>query len=200
MLRLISRLAATAVAIPAAIQEGHTLWTYTHTHSIQRNGRGPWAKQTSLWPSVLLFSIALLTAILGIAITISYLFSIKAANRVSSVQDKLSIGNEVGHVIVWIGVAIAYRVGKNGKDLWGWACSPLAEKIQGGFEGVVDFEKVCSRGVSLSWSLTQQGLFEHWLTGLESSVGIISCRSGGQYLQRGGALYGVSTDEGKEGA
>jgi hypothetical protein len=152
MLRLISRLAATAVAIPAAVQEGRTLFTYSTTHDVQRNGRGPWAKHTQLWPSILLFSISVITAILGIAITIAYLISIRAANKVSAVQDKISIANEVGHVIVWVGVAIAYRLGKNGKDLWGWACSPLADKIQVNFEDVVRFDKVCSRGVSnFSW-------------------------------------------------
>lgn len=149
MLRLISRLAATAVAIPTAVQEGITLFTYATTHDVQRGGRGPWAKQTQLWPSILLFTVAVITAILGVAITVAYLVSIKAANKVSSVQDKLSIVNEVGHVVVWIGVAIAYRAGKNGKDLWGWACSPLAEKIQGNFKNVVDFDRVCSRGVRL---------------------------------------------------
>jgi hypothetical protein len=51
-------------------------------------------------------------------------------------------------VITWIVVAILYRVGKTGDDLWGWACSPVAERIQPGFEGLVNFGSVCSRGVS----------------------------------------------------
>jgi uncharacterized BrkB/YihY/UPF0761 family membrane protein len=148
MLRLISRLAATAVAIPTAVQEGMSLFTYATTRNIQRDGRGPWAKHTRLWPSILLFSVSVITAFLGIVITIAYMISIKAANKVSSVQDKISITNEIGHVLVWVGVAIAYRMGKNGKDLWGWACSPIAEKIQPNFESIVHFDSVCSRGVS----------------------------------------------------
>lgn len=47
------------------------------------------------------------------------------------------------------------QAGKNGHDLWGWACSPLAHKIQPNFQGLVDFDKVCNRGVclvSVKWS------------------------------------------------
>jgi len=40
-------------------------------------------------------------------------------------------------------------VGKNGHDLWGWACSPLAAQLQPTFEGVVNFDSVCKRGVCL---------------------------------------------------
>lgn len=61
---------------------------------------------------------------------------------------------DVTHLAVWIGVAVAYRVAKNGKDLWGWACSPIAQDIQPNFEGVVNFKNVCDRGVCdlASWS------------------------------------------------
>lgn len=49
--------------------------------------------------------------------------------------------------MVWIGVAIAYRAGRTGNDLSGWACSPSADKIQANFEGIVDFDKICTTGV-----------------------------------------------------
>jgi hypothetical protein len=41
-------------------------------------------------------------------------------------------------------------MGKNGHDLWGWACSDTADEIQQNFEGVVDFDMVCNRGVCSS--------------------------------------------------
>ena len=74
--------------------------------------------------------------------------SIRHANAVALVQTWFVSLVEGAHVITWIVVAIMYRVGKDGHDLWGWACSPIAERIQPGFEGLVDFGSVCSRGVS----------------------------------------------------
>jgi hypothetical protein len=78
----------------------------------------------------------------------AYTRSIRHANAVALVQTWFVSLVEAAHIITWIVVAILYRVGKTGKDLWGWACSPGAQKIQHNFEGVVHFEDVCSRGVS----------------------------------------------------
>ena len=147
ILRFISRLAATAIAIVTASQEAVTFSTYLKTRNTQRDGRGPWAKETSLWPTIMLLAISAITAILGFLIVIAYLFSIKKANTISSVQSGASMVIELAHIIIWIIVAILYRVGKTGKDLWGWACSPLAEHIQSNFDNVVHFNTVCDRGV-----------------------------------------------------
>jgi hypothetical protein len=152
-LRLISRLAATSIAFATASQEGLTLRSYFTTHNVIRSGRGPWANDTRLWSSILLFSISVITIIFGLIIILAYFISVKAANSVSSVQSKFAIAVEVGHIAMWIGVAVAYRVAKNGHDLWGWACSPLAQKLQPNFQGVVQFNNVCQRGTR-SWHLT----------------------------------------------
>jgi len=152
-LRLISRLAATSIAFATASQEGLTLHSFLTTHDVTRGGRGPWARDTQLWSSILLFSISVITVFLGIIMILAYCISIKAANSVSSLQSKFAIAIEVGHIAMWIGVAVAYRVAKNGHDLWGWACSPLAQKLQPNFQGVVQFNAVCQRG-SRSWHLT----------------------------------------------
>jgi len=152
ILRFISRLAATAIAIVTASQEAVTFSTYLKTRNTQRDGRGPWAKETSLWPTIMLLAISAITAILGLLIVIAYLISIKTANAISSVQFGASMIIELAHIVIWVIVAILYRVGKTGKDLWGWACSPLAENIQPDFENVVHFDAVCSRGSS-SWHL-----------------------------------------------
>lgn len=72
---------------------------------------------------------------------------VKAANKIHSFEFIFETGVEGGHVLLWIIVAVLYRVGKTGHDLWGWACSPLAEKIQPNFEGIVNFDQVCKRGV-----------------------------------------------------
>jgi hypothetical protein len=131
-----------------ASQEAVTFSTYLKTRNTQRDGRGPWAKETSLWPTIMLLAISAITAILGLMIIIAYLISVKRANRISSVQSVTGWVIEVAHIVIWIVVAILYRVGKTGKDLWGWACSPLAKNIQPNFNNVVHFNKVCNRGVS----------------------------------------------------
>lgn len=94
-----------------------------------------------------MFATSLITALLGISIVIAYFFSVKVANTISGISGIISIVVEVVHLSIWFGVAVAYRVAKNGKDLWGWACSPVAEKIQPNFEGIVNFKNVCARGV-----------------------------------------------------
>lgn len=80
----------------------------------------------------------------------AYAYSIRRANNIATVQSWFIWIVETVHILTWIVVAVLYRVGKTGKDLWGWACSPVAEKIQPTFEGVVNFNKICSRGVSSS--------------------------------------------------
>lgn len=80
-------------------------------------------------------------------IVIAYLISLKKANAISSVQSVASVIIELAHIIIWIVAAVLYRVGKTGKDLWGWACSPLAKNIQPSFNNVVHFNQVCTRGV-----------------------------------------------------
>ncbi|EKD16732.1 hypothetical protein MBM_05201 [Drepanopeziza brunnea f. sp. 'multigermtubi' MB_m1] len=128
-LRLLSRLAGTAIAIAIVAQEGQTLYAFYTTHTTIRSGRGPWAKETQLWSSLLMFCLSLITALLGVGMVIAYYFSIKAANTIAGVQVGIVIVVDVGHLVVWIVVAVAYRVAKNGRDLWGWACSPIAEGI-----------------------------------------------------------------------
>lgn len=152
ILRFVSRLAATVVSVVTTTQEIVTLRTYLSTRNVQRGGRGPWAKQTSLWPTIMLLSASGITTILGVVILIAYLTSIKKANKVSTAETWVSVTVEVAHIILWIVVAILYRLGKNGKDLWGWACSPVAQGIQSNFSNVLHFDAVCSRGAS-SWHL-----------------------------------------------
>jgi hypothetical protein len=155
ILKIFYRVATTTLALATATQEGRTLFAFLTTHDTLRSTpssptpRGPWAKGTQLWSSILLFSISVLTSILDIASLVAYVISgIKKANEISQTLSKIQIGVVVGHLGIWVGVAIAYRVAKNGRDLWGWACSPLAGQIQPSFEGLVDFRDICERSVS----------------------------------------------------
>ncbi|KAH6724931.1 hypothetical protein DL95DRAFT_525980 [Leptodontidium sp. 2 PMI_412] len=153
-LRLLARLAGTAIALTTVSQEGQTIHTFLTTQDTMRGGRGPWAKQTELWSSIMMFALSLITALLGFGIIIAYFFSIKAANTVAGIQGGISMAVDITHLIIWVAVAIAYRVAKNGaKDLWGWACSPIAQDIQPNFEGIVNFKNVCDRGQK-TWALS----------------------------------------------
>ena len=112
-----------------------------------RGGRGPWAKQTSLWPAIMLLSVSAISVLMGSLILTAYAHSIRTANNVALFQTWFVSLVEGAHIVTWIVVAVLYRTGKTGKDLWGWACSPGAQKIQVNFEGIVNFNSVCSRGV-----------------------------------------------------
>lgn len=95
-------------------------------------------------------TISLLTIILSSLVILGYIRDgVRKANQISHVETYFSIVIDVCHVAIWVVVAVLYRVGKTGHDLWGWACSPLAEQIQPNFYGIVDFKDVCKRGVSL---------------------------------------------------
>ncbi|PVH87620.1 hypothetical protein DL98DRAFT_251731 [Cadophora sp. DSE1049] len=152
-LRLLSRLAGTAIALTTLSQEGQTIHSFLTTQDTIRGGRGPWAKQTELWSSIMMFALSLITALLGFGIIIAYFFSIKAANTVAGIQGGIGMAVDITHLAIWIAVAVAYRVAKNGKDLWGWACSPVAQNIQPNFEGIVNFKNVCDRGEK-TWALS----------------------------------------------
>lgn len=91
------------------------------------------------------------TILLGLMILAAYTWgSIRSANKVNTLQTIITVIVELTHIGLWIAVSVLYREGKTGKDLWGWACSGAADNIQKNFEGVVDFDKVCKRGVSCS--------------------------------------------------
>ncbi|CZR68668.1 uncharacterized protein PAC_18567 [Phialocephala subalpina] len=148
-LRFFARFFATALAVPTLILETQTLTTFYSTHNTIRDGRGPWAKQTSLWPAIMLVSASGVTVLLGLLILAAYTWgSVRSANKVNTMQTTVTVVVELVHIGLWIAVSVLYREGKNGKDLWGWACSGAADKIQKNFEGVVDFNKVCNRGTS----------------------------------------------------
>ncbi|KAK0121840.1 hypothetical protein ONS95_010120 [Cadophora gregata] len=152
ILRLISRLLGTVLAGATLYLESRTIYSYATTHTIMRNNRGPWARQTSLWPSIMLLASSGISIIIGLLTMAAYTRSIRAANNINFYETIISYTIEVTHILSWIVVAVLYRTGKTGHDLWGWACSPLARKIEPSFEGVVDFATVCRRGTT-NWAL-----------------------------------------------
>jgi hypothetical protein len=135
------------------VQEGRTVVLYYQTRNDMQmtpdstTPRGPWARQTQVWSSLLLFSSSVVTSLLGVLSVFAYAISTKTSNAVSSLQTKFGIAVEAVHVLIWVAVAAAYRLARNGNDLWGWSCSLMADNIQPTFEGVVNFGSVCDRSV-----------------------------------------------------
>jgi hypothetical protein len=153
ILRVISRTLLTILTLAMTVQEGRTVVTYYQTRNDMQmtpdssTPRGPWAQQTQVWSSLLLFSTSVVTSLLGVLSVFAYAVSTKTSNAVSSLQTKFGIAVEAVHVLVWVAVAAAYRLARNGNDLWGWSCSLMADNIQPTFEGVVNFGSVCDRSV-----------------------------------------------------
>jgi hypothetical protein len=157
VLRIVSRTCTAIFSTAVTVMMAMSLEKFRTTRNIYIGGRTAWAKNTKIWPTVMLFSVALITLILNLIILIAYLRSIKAANRVSTMSSIFGFLVFGGHVVVWIAAAVLYRYGKdtNGvsNDLWGWSCSEGADKIQETFQNVVNFDAVCNRSVSLPYPL-----------------------------------------------
>ncbi|KAI9771445.1 MAG: hypothetical protein M1840_002065 [Geoglossum simile] len=151
VLRIVSRTSTAIFSIAVMVMMAMTLEKFMTTRDTYINGRTAWAKNTKLWPTIMLFSVALTTLVINLVILIAYLRSVKAANRVSVLSTAFGLLVFGGHVVVWVATAVLYRYGKdtNGvsNDLWGWACSKGADKIQENFKTVVNFQAVCNRSV-----------------------------------------------------
>ena len=153
MLRIVSRTCAAFFSIAVTAMMGMSLEKFRTTRNTYIGGRTAWAKHTKLWPTIMLFSVALATLILNLFILIGYLRGIKVANRISTMSSIFGLLVFSGHVTGWVCAAVLYRYGKDTKgvsnDLWGWACSRGADKIQETFRDVVNFNSVCNRSVGL---------------------------------------------------
>jgi hypothetical protein len=112
--------------------------------------RGPWAKNTKLWPTTVLLVTSTLSFIISAIVMASYLRGVRAANAAHDYGSYLGFGIFAAHVGMWIATAVVYRTGKDGNDLWGWSCDERAMRIQKPFENVIDFKRYCNVQTS-SW-------------------------------------------------
>ena len=160
ILKLLTRLMTLGLAIYGVASQALTLEKYLTTRGIIRNNRDPWAKDTYIWPTILLLSTSALTVLVSVATIASYCFSgVKGANTISSRAGvPTTVTENLAHLAVWITTAVGYKLGKTGSDLWGWTCDPKADAIQDIFPEV-NFSFLC--GVQTgSWvvSLAQVAL------------------------------------------
>ncbi|KAI9847302.1 MAG: hypothetical protein M1837_002889 [Sclerophora amabilis] len=147
ILRVVFRVLNAIVALAITGIMAAVLGKFLATRDVIIDGRNAWAKDTKLWPSIMLFAIAGVSLILNVAILLSYKRSVKAANKAAMISAVFTGLEWTAEVVVWCLAASLYRYGKDtdGKsnDLWGWACSQGAAKIQEKFDDVVQFKPYC---------------------------------------------------------
>lgn len=121
------------------------LYKFYTTKNHMVNGRGPWAEDTKLWPTWLLFAASGVTLVITVASLVMVCCSKKA--RKSSLVW-LTVAKYAVHIFAWLAVTAFYRMGKTGSDLWGWSCGDKAAAIQSEFQSQVDFSGLCNIQVS----------------------------------------------------
>ncbi|KAK5089309.1 hypothetical protein LTR70_007106 [Exophiala xenobiotica] len=107
----------------------------------------PWAKHTKLWPTIMLLAASGATVLLSFATLVAFYRLSKKKNTMFSILYNLI------HIGAWVVVAVLYRVGKTGEDLWGWSCSSKAEKIQSLYKDKLDFSALCETQTA-SWHVS----------------------------------------------
>ena len=109
-----------------------------------REGRGPWAKNSKVWPTILLLIASAFTLITSVGILLAYCCCFKRAQG----SWKITLAKYAVHIVAWIIISFVYRYerGLHGKnnDLWGWACAEKDSPIQEQFNGVINFKSLCT--------------------------------------------------------
>ncbi|MCJ1353613.1 MAG: hypothetical protein MMC33_003600 [Icmadophila ericetorum] len=158
--RVIARTLSLLLASFTTYAQSQTLHKYLSTRSTYIDSRTAWADDTTIWPTIVLLATSGLTLFISAGIMVGYCWSVGHANAVSNTVGTAGTVLEIGaHLIVWIGTAAAYKIGKTGSDLWGWSCSDKADSIQAEFKALVDFNHFCNIQTG-SWfaSIAQAGL------------------------------------------
>src|SRR4051812_29951170 len=88
-----------------------------------------WANPTTLWPTIMLLSISVVTFIMNFLTMCAYICGVGAANKTSSVTSVIGYIMLAGQVVAWGVAAGAFKMASNGHDLWGYACSTTADAI-----------------------------------------------------------------------
>ncbi|KAK5693838.1 hypothetical protein LTR17_024989 [Elasticomyces elasticus] len=152
ILRLVSRIIATVLAgvtlAPLVMTLIKFLETRNTLYTVDGQQRTAWAANTQTWYMYLYLGVAAMSFAVNLLVLLSYCCGVKAANATANATgwwEHLLTGV---HLLGWVASVIVYRVGKIPKDghfqdLWGWTCSPAAEKIQSVVTDV-NFSKYCT--------------------------------------------------------
>ncbi|KAK3642082.1 hypothetical protein LTR56_010953 [Elasticomyces elasticus] len=153
ILRLVSRIIATILAgvtlAPLVMTLIKFLQTRNTYYTVDGQQRTAWAANTQTWYMYLYLGVAAMSFAVNLLVLLSYCCGVKAANATANATGWWEHLLTAVHLAGWIASVAIYRYGKealaNGhaKDLWGWTCSPAAEKIQSAIPDV-DFSKYCT--------------------------------------------------------
>lgn len=161
---------ATVLSLAAFIPVALTWVKFETTKSVYRDApatsgpsagtivrRNAWPADSKLWPTVVYTIVGGLAFVLDAIVLGFYAKDVRHANQAAKVASTFGWIVRLGNLGVWIAAAAMYRYEKNlhGKsnDLWGWACSPEAQKIQKAFDDEVQFNPFCVAQVGLAQPL-----------------------------------------------
>jgi hypothetical protein len=120
----------------------------TKSHPISStDASSAWVSPATLWPTFVLLGTAVVTFFMNVFTLLAYCCGVGAANKVNSCSTWVSYILLGVHVLVWASATGAFKLGSNGKDLWGYSCSSEATKLEEAVKSFVDFDKLCSMQV-----------------------------------------------------
>jgi hypothetical protein len=122
----------------------------TKNHVIAGNVH-PWATPTTLWPTIMLLAISVITFIMNLITLCTYICGVGAANKTSSFFAYIGYILMAVHVAVWAVAAGLFRMAKAESDLWGYSCGGQADAIQEQVKSFLDFGKLCTLQVRLQF-------------------------------------------------
>lgn len=98
---------------------------------------GPWSPDTKAWPTYMLLAAGAVTFVGTIVALFTSCVSSRTEMRFKAVFYLIQIA-------FWIVIAVMYRVGKTGKDLWGWSCMMEGGQREKLFHDILNFEHMCN--------------------------------------------------------
>lgn len=138
----ISNLISAGLSFLMLGQMGYMTVMYLGTKDKSRpDGKGgvlqPWDADTKTWPTYMLLTASTVTCF-------GSLIQVLRCCCSSRTKTMFSVLYYLVHFGIWAGIAVAYRLGKTGKDLWGWSCD-----MEGGpraklFQDVLNYEQMCN--------------------------------------------------------
>jgi hypothetical protein len=148
---LLSKCVSAALSALMESSMVYMMYKYKATRSISNaEYAGPWPKNPKLWPTLLLAVASGLTLLLTVGSVLSQICkTLRKSSQTAKSRPLVTTVKYAVHIGTWACVAVAYRLGKTGDDLWGWSCSDSAKAIQKAFESDVNFSSLCKLQVCI---------------------------------------------------
>jgi len=116
----------------------------TRNHLLPNSQQRPFPASTTLWPSIMLLAIAVVTFVMNFLTLIAYLCGVGAANKANSLTSYIGYVAVLIHFIVWAVSVGLFRMAKTGHDLWGYTCGSQSDAIQQQVQSYLNFGQLCT--------------------------------------------------------